>query len=146
MQLQLTRHFTFEMAHALPAYDGKCRNIHGHSYHLSVTVAGTPSQQAGDSHEGMVMDFHQLQQIVEERILRPFDHSLVLPLPADGAPHPTGHLGGFAAQVVWVPWQPTTENLLLHFARLLQGHLPAPTRLHSLSLAETDRSEATLVL
>ena len=42
MKLRLTKAFGFEMAHALTGYDGKCCNIHGHSYKLFVTIEGEP--------------------------------------------------------------------------------------------------------
>ncbi len=38
--IRLTKIFNFEMAHALYGYDGPCKNIHGHSYQLEVTIAG----------------------------------------------------------------------------------------------------------
>ena len=41
--IRLTKEFSFEMAHFLPGYDGLCSNVHGHSYLLHVTVAGSPS-------------------------------------------------------------------------------------------------------
>ena len=75
MLLRLTKRFTFEMAHALPAYEGKCHNIHGHSYKLFVTVEGTPLQQQGASNDGMVLDFSAIKNIVQQHIVEPFDHA-----------------------------------------------------------------------
>ena len=63
MLLRLTKRFTFEMAHALPSYSGKCHNIHGHSYKLFVTVEGEPSLAEG-SPTGMVIDFGDLKKEV----------------------------------------------------------------------------------
>lgn len=143
MQLRLTKEFTFEMAHALPAYEGKCRNIHGHSYHLFVTVEGQPLHQQGASTDGMVVDFHQLKAIVNTHIVDVFDHALVLPVLNDADDL---HLGGYQARLIQVDFQPTTENLLLHFAHLLEGELPPGTRLHSLKLYETETSCAELIL
>ena len=40
--IRITKQFNFETGHALYGYDGKCRNVHGHSYKLSVTVIGRP--------------------------------------------------------------------------------------------------------
>ena len=40
--IRITKQFTFEAGHALYGYDGKCKNLHGHSYKLFVTVAGSP--------------------------------------------------------------------------------------------------------
>lgn len=146
MLLRLTKQFTFEMAHALPAYEGKCRNIHGHSYKLFVTVEGTPLCRQGAPTDGMVVDFGVIKRVVEEHIVSVFDHALVLPRlegkPLDGEES----LGGFAARIIPVDFQPTTENLLLHFARLLDGKLPEGARLHALKLYETETSCAELVL
>ena len=144
MLLRLTKRFTFEMAHALPSYQGKCHNIHGHSYKLYVTVEGSPLQQEGASADGMVLDFGILKETVQKHIVDPFDHALVLPKTADGQ-LPEDSFGGFAAKLIWVDFQPTTENLLLHFAHLLDGAFPAPTRLYSLKLYETESSCAELI-
>ena len=141
MKLRLTKRFTFEMAHALPSYEGKCQNIHGHSYKLFVTVEGSPLQQSGASDDGMVLDFSTLKAIVAQHIIEPFDHALVLPRQKGDL-----DLGGFAAKLIWVDFQPTTENLLLHFAHLLEGTLPQGARLYSLKLYETESSCAELIL
>lgn len=145
MLLRLTKRFTFEMAHALPSYQGKCHNIHGHSYKLYVTVEGSPLQQEGASANGMVLDFGILKDTVQKLIIDPFDHAFVLPKTSD-TPLPENSFGGFAAKLIWVDFQPTTENLLLHFAHLLDGAIPAPARLHSLKLYETESSCAELIL
>lgn len=139
MKLRLTRKFSFEMAHALPMYDGKCRNIHGHSYKLYVTVeAGNPNVDSG-----MVLDFNRLKQIVEEHILQPFDHALVLPrLQHDLSPD----FNGYGAKLIITPFQPTTENLLIHFSEILSDKIPAPAKIHSLKLFETESSCAELIL
>ena len=55
--IRLTKEFTFEAAHALEGYDGLCREIHGHSYRLFVTVKGTPCADESNPKFGMVMDF-----------------------------------------------------------------------------------------
>lgn len=146
MLLRLTKQFTFEMAHALPAYEGKCRNIHGHSYKLLVTVEGTPLCRQGAPTDGMVADFSVIKRVVEEHIVSVFDHALVLPRMEGKALDGTESLGGFAARIIPVDFQPTTENLLLHFARLLDGKMPDGARLHSLKLYETETSCAELVL
>ena len=62
--IRLTKEFSFEMAHALAGYDGPCREIHGHSYKLFVTVRGIPEQNPNSPKFGMVMDFGDLKRIV----------------------------------------------------------------------------------
>ncbi|MCB0456688.1 MAG: 6-carboxytetrahydropterin synthase [Flavobacteriaceae bacterium] len=57
--IRITKQFTFETGHALYGYDGKCRNVHGHSYKLSVTVIGHPITDPGHVKYGMVIDFSE---------------------------------------------------------------------------------------
>lgn len=68
--LSITKKFTFEAAHYLPGYDGKCANLHGHSYKLEVTVSGVL-----DSKSLMILDFSKLSKIVKNLIIDKFDHS-----------------------------------------------------------------------
>ena len=152
MFLRLTKEFTFEMAHALPAYEGKCHNIHGHSYKLFVTVEGMPLRQQGASTDGMVLDFSRLKQLVNEAVVEPFDHALLLPR-LNGQKEQTqtmlpqeSDLGGYAAKLLYIDFQPTTENLLLYFADLLADKMPQGARLYSLKLYETATSCAELIL
>lgn len=145
MLLRLTKRFTFEMAHALPAYQGKCHNIHGHSYKLFVTVEGEPSLAEG-SPDGMVLDFGNIKEIVQQRIVDHYDHALVLPRQVANSNPSNQELGGFAAKIIWVDFTPTTENLLIHFAQLLADAFPEDTRLYSLKLYETESSCAELIL
>ena len=55
--IRLTKEFSFEAAHALEGYDGPCREIHGHSYRLFVTVKGVPERNPAHPKCGMVMGF-----------------------------------------------------------------------------------------
>lgn len=141
MKLRLTKKFSFEMAHALTDYHGLCRNIHGHTYHLDVTVENSHPLDTDRPIEsdGLMIDFKKLKAIVQEQIIAPFDHALVLaersPFSIQGDP-----------KVIRTPFEPTTENLLLHFERLLRDALPQQVRLCSLRLGETDTSFAELVI
>lgn len=76
--IRITKKFDFEMAHALMGYDGLCKNIHGHSYKLFVTVTGRPLQDDKSPKNGMVLDFSLLKDIVKKSIIEKYDHSLVL--------------------------------------------------------------------
>ena len=75
MKTTITKQFKFEAAHSLPNHDGKCKNLHGHSYILEVTVSG-PIQTTGPQ-EGMVMDFAVLSKIVDEQIINQWDHQFL---------------------------------------------------------------------
>ncbi len=138
--LRVTKRFTMDMAHALWGYDGPCKNIHGHTYHLSVTLLGTPSPDLQDTKLGMVIDFGDLKRIVHEQIISRYDHALVL---NDGAPYSKSDLiTSEFEKVILVPYQPTCENLLLHFVEALQHHFQQNPRLISVRLEETPTSYA----
>jgi 6-pyruvoyltetrahydropterin/6-carboxytetrahydropterin synthase len=138
--VRVTKIFRFEMAHALWGYDGLCKNIHGHSYVLKVTVAGTPIADTGDKKLGMVIDFGDLKRVVNKQIVDVFDHSLIL---NEKAPveHFTDIQDMFDRRT-WFDFQPTAENLVVHFAELLKGQFPAGVKLHSIRLYETVNSYA----
>mgnify|MGYP000579870817 CR=1 FL=1 len=65
----IIKEFDFDAAHYLPAYNGKCEHLHGHTYKLVVKVEGTPD------HEGMVIDFIKLKNLVKEEVLAHLDHA-----------------------------------------------------------------------
>lgn len=138
--MRVTKRFTIDMAHALWGYDGPCKNIHGHTYHLSVTLIGAPIQDNGDVKLGMVMDFGDLKRIVKEMILDHFDHALVL---NELAPYSKSDvITSEFEKVMLVPYQPTCENLLLHFVTLLSDHFNNGPTLVSIRLEETPTSYA----
>lgn len=139
--IRLTKEFAFESAHALTGYDGKCREIHGHSYRLFVTVAGTPSEREDDPKRGMVMDFGDLKRIVGSEIVDRLDHSFVMRRTPESE-RIASTLGGEFRNVILVDYQPTCENMLCDFAARLRAALPASVRLHSLRLHETATSYA----
>jgi len=141
--IRVTREFTFEMAHALRNYDGPCRNVHGHSYRLFVTVSGVPVADANNPKLGMVIDFTELKNIVLEKIVNVFDHSVVVSrdFDKDKMDMMTKTFGN----TVIVDYQPTCENLVADFAERLKGKLPPGTFLHSLKLYETAKSFAEWV-
>lgn len=140
-KIRITKHFDFESAHALYGYDGKCKNIHGHSYHLHVTVIGEPIEDDKNPKNGMVMDFGDLKVIVLNEIVTKFDHAVVL---NNNSPHRelAKTINDHAHKVVLVPYQPTSENMLIDFAERIQKHLPENVLLHSLKLYETANSYA----
>lgn len=140
-RIRLTKEFSFESAHALDGYDGLCREIHGHSYRLFVTVKGEPSSNENDPKLGMVMDFGDLKRIVNSEIVERLDHSFVLRDSEQNEVLRTA-LGEKFRKVVLVDYQPTCENMLADFAARLQRRLPEGVELHSLRLHETATSYA----
>lgn len=128
------------MAHALYGYDGPCKNIHGHTYHLSVTLMGTPIMDSSDVKLGMVVDFGDLKAIVKDTILNTYDHALVL---NEDAPYSKSEvISNEFEKVILVPYQPTCENLLLSFVEKLKPLFPMNNQLISIRLEETPTSFA----
>lgn len=74
---KVTREFSFEAAHMLSGYGGQCKNLHGHSYKLQVTVEGSPSHRQGESDAEMVIDFTDLKAIVQEKVIDRVDHAII---------------------------------------------------------------------
>ncbi|MFC2086914.1 6-pyruvoyl tetrahydropterin synthase family protein [Bacteroidota bacterium] len=136
----LTKQFDFEMAHALWNYDGPCKNIHGHSYKLYVTVIGTPIDDVNHVKNGMLIDFGELKQIVNEVIISRFDHSLVI---FEKSKHDLlSKIEQMFEKYEILKFQPTCENLIIYFAELLRKTLPSTVQLYSLKLVETSTSFA----
>lgn len=137
--IRLTKEFKFEMAHALKGYDGLCRNIHGHSYELLVTITGIPITDSTSAKLGMVMDFGDLKNIVRSCIVDEFDHALVLN--KDSAQDFDCDVEMFGRTIL-VDYQPTSENMIIDFASRLKSQLPSNVKLHHLLLRETVTSFA----
>ena len=140
--VELTRKFTFEAAHALEGYDGLCRQIHGHSYKLYVTVAGTPSADPRDPKLGMVIDFSDLKRLVNEAVVDRLDHALAVRAGAY-APDLLAAMKGQWSRIVELPYQPTCENMVMDFAETIAKKLPAGVKLTKVKLYETENSYAT---
>ncbi len=139
--IRITKQFNFETGHALYGYDGKCRNVHGHSYKLSVTVIGNPITDTSHVKLGMVIDFGDLKKIVKEEIVDQFDHATVF---NKNTPHVdlAKELMDRGHNVILADYQPTSENMVIDFAAKIKARLPDGIKLHSLKLQETDTSFA----
>ena len=139
-KIRITKLFSFEMAHALENHDGGCQNIHGHSYKLRVTILGEPASNGNSPKEGMLMDFSDLKNIVNEHIIEKYDHALVLKSTTNS--QVIDALKKQYQKVEITDYQPTSEQLLLHFVSILQKVLPSNVQLFSLRLGETETSYA----
>ena len=135
--IRITKRFSFETGHALYGYDGKCRNVHGHSYKLYVTVIGHPISDTTHVKLGMVIDFSDLKVIVKNKIVDIFDHATVF---NKNTPHVelAKELADRGHDVLLVDYQPTSEMMIIDFANVIKQELPSHIKLHSLKLQETD--------
>jgi 6-pyruvoyltetrahydropterin/6-carboxytetrahydropterin synthase len=127
--IRVTKEFSFEMAHALWNYDGPCRNVHGHSYRLFVTITGVPVDDPEDPKNGMVIDFSDLKRIVKKEIVTVFDHAVVVSR-------------RFDKEKTEMFTKMFGNTVLVDFAGRIARLLPSGMQLHSLKLYETATSFA----
>lgn len=117
----ITKIFTFDSAHSLPGHNGKCANIHGHTYRLEVTVSRQDEHLVpGGSSEGMVMDFGDLKNIVNTEIIEQADHKLLNDV---------------------YDFRTTSENLARHYYKVLEQKLsPLGVEVYRIRLWESPTS------
>jgi 6-pyruvoyltetrahydropterin/6-carboxytetrahydropterin synthase len=123
-RVALTKEFTFDSAHHLHLYEGKCKSLHGHTYRLIVTVSGFVNEI------GICVDFSDIKKIYEETIKQKLDHKYL--------------------NEVLPPMNTTAENMIVWIWEEIAGKLDElgltalGTRLEELVLYETPTSYATL--
>ena len=139
--IRITKEFKFETGHALYGYDGLCKNVHGHSYKLAVTVSGKPISDTNNVKLGMVIDFGDLKKIINEEIVDVFDHATVF---NKNTPHVelANELIKRGHHVLLVDYQPTSEMMVIDFAEKIKNRLPSTIHLFSIKLQETETSFA----
>lgn len=136
--ISITKIFRFESAHAIHQYEGSCKNIHGHSYELHVTVKA--KQPTGGYLEGLgiILDFKELKSLVQAHVVKQLDHKLLL-----SKAYLSEHKRDFAHEELNVfEVEPTAENILVFARDRILGALPPHIKLHSLKLWETHDSYA----
>ena len=139
-KIRVTKQFNFESAHALWNYDGKCKNIHGHTYKLFVTVIGSPKNDPNDPKQGMVIDFGDLKNIAKKNIVDVFDHAVIL---NKNAPYQSfKDTPEMFERFITTDYQPTCENMVSDFAEIIKKELPEDVELFSIRLYETETSYA----
>ena len=99
--MKIAKRFRWEAAHRLPWHEGLCRNLHGHSYRLTVVLDGAPDAR------GMVLDFKHLKRALKP-LIDAWDHAILVAETDD-------ELLGIARQTGWkhyvFPADTTAENL-----------------------------------
>ena len=116
MRVRITKEFDFEAAHALDGYAGKCQDIHGHNYHLTLTFLGEPIHDKSLSINGMVVDFGDIKDFLNKKIKPLFDHRLIL--------RKDSRFLGLEQKnerIRYVDYQPTTENMLLEIVEIVSN-------------------------
>ena len=140
----------FDAAHQLPNHDGKCRNLHGHTYHVEADFEGRLNATPGSPSEGMVIDFSILSEIYDRTIYSICDHALLM-----GKDHPVWfqvvqeHAGEILdtvglGKIAYIPVETTTaENLAVWMFNVIESNLRRLTplvRLVAVRVYETESS------
>ncbi len=136
--ISITNIFRFETAHAIHQYQGSCKNIHGHSYELHVTVKAKESIDGYVKGLGIIYDFKELKAIVQSHIVKILDHKLLL----SKAYLAANKHNLSSEEVVVFDEEPTAENILIFARDQIQSALPGHIELQTLKLWETCDSYA----
>ncbi len=126
--ISITKEYTFETAHRISNHPAACQHIHGHSYRLRVTVSAKELQE-----NDMVIDFKELKQIVNEKVIKTFDHALVLKRNEENSKLAQE----IKSNIFWMEYEPTVERMLDYIRIQIQNALQKPVFLKRLKLFET---------
>lgn len=127
---KVTKTVKFDAAHVLTNHQGLCKNLHGHTYRVDVTVEG-------DESTDMVIDFKELKNLANEVICSLFDHAFIYNTESEGEREIAAVVEKHGMRAVAIPFRSTAENLAKHFYGLLAPRLSASSRLATVKVWET---------
>lgn len=136
MGFKTVKQFTFDMAHMLDGHDGKCKNLHGHTYILQVEVSGDLHESGAK--RAMVMDFSDLKSIVQEYILNKMDHAFIYDVNSERESQIAELLVKLNSKVYGIPVRTTAEAMAQHIYQVLKHQAKLPVS--SIRLWETPSS------
>lgn len=117
--ITVTKTVKFDAAHVLTNHDGLCKNLHGHTYRVDVSV----TQDENDDRD-MVIDFKDLKHIANEAICDSFDHAFIFNRESEGEREIAAVVGKYGMRTVELPFRSTAENLARHFYSMLKERVP----------------------
>jgi len=117
LSMFVTKEFTFDSAHFLPNYHGKCEDMHGHTYRLQVTMNGPIDA------DGLVIDFALIKKVVKKEVLEKLDHKLI---------NDIIKVASVENMAVWI-WEQLNGN----------AEFPKSVKLHEIKIWETPNSSVT---
>lgn len=130
--MDLTTSYVFDAAHRIAGHPGKCAWLHGHTYHLDVTVSSPTLNPLG-----MVMDFDDLGDTVRKSVLDLWDHATLLAADDPLGPAISAVQRAAPDRVVLLPGQPTAEVLTREAWTRIESRLPAGVTLERVAIRET---------
>lgn len=115
----VTKTIKFDAAHILTNHQGLCKNLHGHTYRVDVSVT-----QAEDDSSDMVIDFKDLKRIAAEVICDRFDHAFIYNTQSVGEREIAEVVERHGMRTVAIPFRSTAENLAKLFFGELKSRVP----------------------
>ena len=126
----ITKRVRFDAAHVLTNHQGLCKNLHGHTYRVDVSISG-------DGANDMVMDFKDLKRIATETICERFDHAFIYNTTSTGECEIAAVVEKHGMRTAAIPFRSTAENLAKHFHSLLSEQIPPPLAVVAVKVWET---------
>jgi 6-pyruvoyltetrahydropterin/6-carboxytetrahydropterin synthase len=117
--ITVTKTIKFDAAHVLTNHQGLCKNLHGHTYRVDVSVAETPGEE-----NDMVIDFKDLKRIAAETICEKFDHAFICNTASRGEMEIAEVVERHGMRTVRLPFRSTAENLARYFFGELKPRIP----------------------
>jgi 6-pyruvoyltetrahydropterin/6-carboxytetrahydropterin synthase len=130
--MDLITAYVFDAAHRIAGHPGKCAWLHGHTYHLEVTVSSPTLNPLG-----MVMDFDDLGDAVRKAVLDLWDHATLLAVNDPLGPAISAVQREAPDRVVLLPGHPTAEVLTREAWTRIESRLPAGITLERVAIRET---------
>ena len=117
--ITVTKTVRFDAAHILTNHQGLCKNLHGHTYRVDISV----TQAEGDTKD-MVIDFKDLKRVATETICDRFDHAFVYNTESEGEREIAAVVEKHGMRTVAIPFRSTAENLAKMFYAQLKEKIP----------------------
>jgi 6-pyruvoyltetrahydropterin/6-carboxytetrahydropterin synthase len=124
-----TKTVRFDAAHVLTNHQGLCKNLHGHTYRVDVSV-----RQAENDSSDMVMDFKDVKSICGEVVLSKFDHAFIYDETSAGESEIAAVVMKNGMRATALPFRSTAENLAKWIFDALKVRIPC---VHSVRVYET---------
>ena len=115
--ITVTKTVKFDAAHVLTDHQGLCRNLHGHTYRVDVSVA---QEADGD----MVVDFKELKKVANEVICDRFDHAFIYNTESAGESEIAAVVEKNGMRTAAIPFRSTCENLAKMFYSEMKARIP----------------------
>lgn len=140
---KVSRRCSASIAHRIYGHQGKCKQLHGHNYHFTLTLF---SEQLNVL--GMVVDFGDIKEQFDKWILENWDHKTLL-FKEDGiaryfknyeenAPIPRTEISD---SIIHTDWNPTAENMAAHLVKVVKDRLWKSNLLPSIFAIQVDVEE-----